>query len=464
MFDNIILLTDSYKITHYLQYPQGTTGVYSYLESRGGKFPSVIFFGLQYLLKKHLEGKVVTKKRIKEAEKSLRHLFPDYENIYNRDGWHYILDNHNGRLPVSIRAVPEGEKVDNLNVLMTIENTDDNCYWLTNYLETLLMQVWYPITVATISFHLKELILDYLYKNGTPEQIDFKLHDFGFRGVSSVESAAIGGSAHLVNFMGTDTLVTDLLLNNFYNSGKPKTYGFSIPASEHSTMTAWGKDGEIKAMRNMLDKFPHGLLACVSDSYDIYNACTNIWGNKLRDRVISRDGVLVIRPDSGDPSDVVRKVIEILGERFGYELNKKGYKVLHPRVRVIQGDGMNYEKVEAVLSELHKHRWSADNINFGMGSGLLQKLNRDTQQFALKCSAVKIDDEWRDVYKKPVDDPEKISKKGRLKLIKSGYGFKTVKEDAKGNDQLVEVFRDGVILKEYDFNSIRERAQVYLNL
>ncbi|MGH7885115.1 MAG: nicotinate phosphoribosyltransferase [Thermodesulfobacteriota bacterium] len=459
MEKNIIKLTDSYKVTHHLLYPPDTETIYSYFESRGGEFSYSIFYGLQYFLKEYLEGKVINREKINEAKKLFKQHFNGNKELFNLDGWKYILDAHDGKLPISIKAVPEGKKVETSNVLMTIENTDPKCFWLTNYLESLLVQVWYPTTVATISNIMKNEILHFLELTGDPSQIEFKLHDFGFRGVSSVESASVGGSAHLINFKGTDNIISLDFINKYYGADVNYTPGFSIPASEHSTMTAWGRDYEYRAMENMLDQFPKGTIACVSDSFDIYNACSEIWGERLKDKVINRDGTLVIRPDSGYPPDVVCNVLEILGEKFGYSLNEKGYMVLNPKVRVIQGDRVDYKMLQSILGQMTIKNWSADNIYFGMGSGLLQKLNRDTLEFAFKCSAIKRSGKWHDVYKQPSTGPEKNSKKGRMKLVKTKSGYETKRIEDKGEDQLVEVFRDGEILKEYNFEEVIKNSK-----
>eukprot|EP00659_Diplonema_papillatum_P004499 gene4499-6969_t len=404
--DNFLLLTDSYKIGHFKQYPPKTTTVYSYFESRGGKYPQTVFFGLQYMLKKHLEGVRVTQEAIDEAEIFTKGHFPPGD-IFNRAGWEHILKEHGGKLPIVIKAVPEGTVVDVSNVLMTIENTDPKCYWLTNYIETLLVQVWYPMTVATHSRACKKAILDNLRATGDPEGIQFKLHDFGFRGVSSVETAAVGGCAHLVNFMGTDTVVGILCAQRFYKAG-PTFPGFSIPASEHSTITAWGRDNEKEAMRNMLEQYPEGLVACVSDSYDIYEAVSKIYGEDLKEKIMNRKGSLVIRPDSGDPVEVTLEVFKRLGEKFGFTTNSKNYKVLDPHVRVLWGDGINYESIIDILAQLQAAGWSGDNIAFGSGGGLLQKLHRDTQKCAFKCSFAVVDNKKVDVYKDPITDPGKV--------------------------------------------------------
>lgn len=463
--DNVILLTDSYKVSHYKQYPPGSEVVYSYFESRGGQFPEVLFFGLQYYLKRYLEGQVVTRAKIDEADELLVAHFG--KKVLNRAGWEHILTKHGGRLPISIKAAPEGSVISSRNVLMTIENTDPACFWLTNYLETLLVQVWYGCTVATQSRAMKKLILGYLDETGDASLINFKLHDFGFRGVSSVETAGIGGAAHLVNFQGTDTLAGLEMLRQYYGAAMP---GFSLPAAEHSTITSWGREHEADAYANMLTAYPDGLVAVVSDSYDIFRACRDLWGGELRDRVLARDGTLVIRPDSGDPPTIVCQVLEVLGERFGFTTNAKGYRLLPPQVRIIQGDGIDYEMLEKIMSAMRTAKWSIDNIAFGSGGGLLQKLNRDTLKFAFKCASIRVHGEERDVYKDPVTDHGKVSKAGRMKLVRRDGGYITLmqraeagKSDpgfAEAKDELVEVFRDGVVTRDWMFDEVRVRATI----
>ena len=453
---NILTLTDSYKFSHYAQYPEGTKRVYSYFESRtGAKFHETVFFGLQYFLKQYLQGVVVTKEKIAEAKALCdAHIGP---GLFNEAGWIRILEKYQGRLPVRISAVAEGAPVPVSNVLMTIENTDDEFPWLVNYLETLLVQVWYPSTVATQSREMKKIILRYLEETGDPEGIDFKLHDFGFRGVSSVESAGIGGAAHLVSFKGTDTVRGLEVVRDYYRGG---IVGFSIPASEHSTITSWGKDGETAAYRNMLQKYPTGLMACVSDSWDVLNACENIWGGALADLVRERAGTVVVRPDSGDPLVVLPQILEILGRKLGETTNAKGYKVLNPKVRVIQGDGITFDTLEPILEAVKRAGYSADNLAFGSGGGLLQMLNRDTQRFAFKCSAIQIGDEWRDVYKAPATDPTKNSKRGRVELFRTLDGYETAIEGQKGTDALRTVFQNGMVMQDESFDSVRLLAMV----
>ena len=460
---NLILNTDSYKVSMFKQYPAGTTGVYSYIESRGGRYDRTVFFGLQAFIKEYLLCPI-TQADIDIADEILT----AHGEPFNRAGWQYILDKHNGYLPVVIRAVPEGTVVPVRNVLATIENTDPECFWLTTWLETAILRaIWYGTTVASQSYKIKQVILDYLERTGEPSLIDFKLHDFGARGVSSMESAGIGGAAHLVNFMGTDTITGVLFAREYYNAG---VSGFSIPAAEHSTITSWGRDGEVKAYANMLAQFarPGSIVAIVSDSYDIYNAVRNLWGEELRQAVVDSGATIVIRPDSGDPLTINQQLIEILGEKFGYTTNAKGFKVLN-NVRLIQGDGVNELTIRSILGGFMAMGWSADNIAFGMGGALLQAVDRDTQRFAMKCSSVQIDGEWRDVQKDPITDSGKKSKAGRVTLwTNSGNEFASGVTTPSGwsdrgigswSEALIEVYRDGKLITDYTFDEVRANAR-----
>ena len=476
---SIILNTDSYKVSMWKQYPEGTEYVYSYIESRGGKYDRTEFLGVQALAKEL--AKPITQADIELADK----IWTAHGEPFNRAGWEYILRVHNGRLPIRIRAAKEGLIIPTKNVLCTIENTDPNCYWLTTWVETAaLRSIWYPTTVGTTSWHIKQEILNYLEKSGDPSTIGFKLHDFGARGVSSGESAAIGGAAHLVNFMGTDTMSGVLHVMDVYGGD---VCGFSIPAAEHSTITSWGRDNEVDAYRNMVKQFgkPGALVAVVSDSYDIYKAC-EMWGTELKNDVINSGATVVIRPDSGDPVVVVPKMLRILADKFGYTTNDKGYKVLN-NVRVIWGDGINSVSLSSILRcVVDVAGYSADNIAFGMGGGLLQQCDRDTLKFAMKCSAVGVreytpvtrqldgyyDHEsklvWRDVFKDPATDPGKASKKGRVTLFESGGEYVTdidvelprhwTDKGTDWKDCLQTYFEDGEVKFTQTFEQVRANS------
>jgi nicotinamide phosphoribosyltransferase len=465
--NNVLLNTDSYKASHWLQYPPGTDATFFYVESRGGIHDRTVFFGLQAILKETLSTPI-THADVDEA----LDLFAAHGEPFNESGWRDIVDRHGGLLPIRIRAVPEGTVVPTHNALMTIESTDPKAYWVPSYLETMLLRIWYPVTVATISWHAKQTIRQFLERTSDdPEgQLPFKLHDFGARGVSSLESAAIGGAAHLVNFLGTDTVSGLLLARAHYH--EPMA-GFSIPAAEHSTITAWGREREVDAYRNMLRQFakPGSIVAIVSDSYDIFHAIREHWGKTLKDEVIQSGGTVVIRPDSGDPVAVVHQCLELLDEAFGHTVNGKGFKVLN-HVRVIQGDGINPTSIRAILERITSEGYATDNLAFGMGGALLQRLDRDTQKFALKCSAARVEGQWIDVYKDPVTDKGKQSKRGRMTLLRHReYGtFKTVPVPAEAaslddivkpmgfDDAMVTVWENGHLLQDWTFAEVRARA------
>lgn len=458
---NRIIDTDSYKASHFLQYPPETTLVHSYLESRGAKreYRETIFFGLQYILKNYF-AEPITADEIEEANE----IIPAHGLAFPYAQWTRLLEKHGGRLPLRIRSVPEGLVVPLRNALMTVENTDPEFYWLVSWFETQLMRIWYPITVATQSFYLKRLIHEFLSATAddADAEIAFKLHDFGSRGVSSQESAALGGAAHLLSFMGSDTMAALVLMRQFYHA---EMAAFSIPAAEHSTVTSWGRDGEADAYRNMLKQFakPGKTVAVVSDSWNIYNAVEKIWGSELKQEVVDSGATIVIRPDSGEPVEIIGKVIQILHDKFGTTTNSKGFRVLK-NVRVIQGDGVNPDSIRAILEALKSKGFSASNIAFGMGGALLQKVNRDTLEFAYKCSAIVVDNQLRDVYKQPITDAGKNSKRGRLDLVRDENGkFQTVRLPnvetiALPNSLMQTVFENGAVLIDETLDSIRRRV------
>jgi len=456
MFKNRLLLADSYKHSHHLQLPKGTTHSFSYIESRGGVFDETLVFGLQAFLKEYLAAPVTLDEVLEAQAIVVAHGLP-----FNTEGWKHILLEHGGKLPLEIRAVPEGTLVPNKNVLLTITNTDPLVPWLPSFMETALLRAfWFPTQVATTSFRIKQIIKEFLEETGDVVGLPFKLHDFGARGVSSEESAALGGCAHLANFMGTDTMSALIAARRYYN--EPMA-GFSIPASEHSTMVVLGPNaGELKQFENMIDQFagPGKIYACVSDGFDIYNAAKTQWGDKLKQKLIDAGGTLVIRPDSGDPLLVNIKLMEILLEKFGFTVNAKGFKVLNT-VRLIQGDGVNENTVRSILTAFMARGWSADNIAFGMGGALLQNHTRDDNKWAMKCSAIKVNGEWIDVAKDPITDPGKKSKKGLLDLTYNQFNMQYKTEryfELTADSALRTVFLNGDILIDEDLATIRNRA------
>ncbi|KWZ29647.1 nicotinate phosphoribosyltransferase [Burkholderia anthina] len=459
---NPILNTDSYKASHFLQYPPDASAMFSYIESRGGRYDRTLFFGLQMLLKAYL-CRPVTHAMIDEA----RDFFTVHGEPFNEAGWRHIVERHDGYLPVKIRAVPEGSIVPVHNVLMTVECDDPQVFWLASYLETMLLRVWYPVTVATRSWHLRQTIRRFLDKTDDDlAQLPFKLHDFGARGVSSAESAAIGGAAHLVSFMGSDTVLGVLAANRFY---REPMAAYSVPAAEHSTITSWGREGEADAYRNMIGRFglPGAIVSVVSDSYDLF-AALEMWGGPLRQAVLDSGATLVVRPDSGDPVTIVLQTMRALDASFGSTVNGRGRRVLN-RVRVLQGDGVDEQSIEAILVALDEAGYAAGNVVFGMGGALLQRVNRDTQRFAMKCSAIRRGDVWHDVRKDPATDQGKRSKKGRLTLLRNRRtgDYRTVTLPVAWDDRTLEgewddaletVFDTGRLLVDTSFAEVRARA------
>ncbi|MBR6252639.1 MAG: nicotinate phosphoribosyltransferase [Clostridia bacterium] len=461
--NNICLLTDSYKVTHHYLYPKGTQKIYSYMESRtGAEFNKTIFYGLQYIIKKYLQGKVVTEEKIDEAERIVNSHIG--KGIFNRSGWEYVLDEHYGKLPIEIKAVSEGTPINVSNAMMTVENTDTQSYWLVNYLEPLLLQVWYPSTVATLSAEIRKLIDFYLGVTGSSDKnIDFMLHDFGYRGASSTESAMLGGSAHLLSFSGTDTIPALTIPENYYND--PYIYGFSVQATEHSVMTSLGSDGEFDQVLNVINQAKDGILSIVIDSYDykefLRQATGNTPINSAITKFLDKEGnKVVFRPDSGDPVATTRDCLDLLSKGFNTHLTTKGYKVFDDNIGLLWGDGLNYQKIRDILFAMKSDYWAAENIIFGMGGGLHTSVNRDTQRNAFKCSAQLRNGEWYDISKNPLDSSKK-SKTGRFKLICHDGVFLTVPINDKRTNYLKTVFKNGELLIDHDFADVKCRALTY---
>jgi len=466
---NPLLDTDSYKLSHWNQYPAGLKGMMSYFESRGGELEECTLFGLQYILHRYLSQPITLEQVEEAAAFAALHGEP-----FNEAGWKRIVAVHGGRLPVRIRAIPEGTVVPVSNALMTIESLDEEAAWVVNYIETLLVRLWYPSTIAMTSRASRKLILSYLEETAEdPEaEIGFKLHDFGARGVATLEQSRLGGAAHLLSFLGSDTLMGIQFANHYYDC---EMAGFSIPAAEHSTMTMWGEDHEEDAFANMVQTYlidrelPEGtpkMAACVSDSFDVFRAVEQYWcGDRLHAMVRDSGGTLVVRPDSGHPPEVVVKCLKIFEEKIGMTTNSKGYKVLPDYYRIIQGDGIDYAMTGEILEAMKQAGYSASNIAFGSGGGLLQKINRDTQKWAFKCCAATIDGRGAvDVRKNPVTDPGKRSKGGRLDLVCRDGVYETevlgADEVSRPDSAMNTVFEAGEILYHTNFDDCRKRMTV----
>lgn len=472
--NNLILNTDTYKTSHWAQLPDGSTNMYSYIESRGTDtdMTEVVQWGLQAIIKKFLMTPITERDVIRAKRFVDHHIQP---GIFNYDGWMHIVDNHEGRLPLKIRALPEGTVIPLRNVMVTVESTDPACAWLVSYFEPLLLQMWYGSTVASISYDVRKRIeaaFDRTVDEDRREQIAFKFHDFGFRGASSVESAEIGAAGHLLSFLGTDTMRAVASLYDYYNLDEEDDASmpaFSVEASEHSVSCA-NSDADKKNDRQMLEKMISrleqngGIVSVVADTYDVYRFTKWACEPEIQERVKNSGGALVLRPDSGDPLEVPIKVIEILLEGYGYTINTKGYKVLPDHIRVLQGDGINQEMIQKILDKMESLGISAENIVFGAGGALLQHCDRDWFKFAMKGSSLTIDGKQKDLYKDPITDSVKRSKKGRVTTFKDKDGnyfsdrIELQDVNTKIVDQLVTVYENGELLVDEDFGTIRQRV------
>lgn len=459
--DNFPEKTDSYKIGHWGMYTEDTEAVWSYFESRiRALYNKMPLIGLQPNLMEHFTGDVLSEKILDESLALLEEHMP--EGAVNKDDWWKMFREHDGKLPITIHAVDEGIPVEISNVLMSVVNKYPKKYpWLTNYCETILSHVWYPSGVATRSMECAILMNDYARKTCDNNlHVPYQLHDFGYRGCTCHQQAKLGGMAHLASFGGTDTVPALRGAKQYYFADK--AIGHSVFATEHSIMTALGREGEDQLIAKLLNQYHRNILSVVIDSYDYREFIQKT--AKFKEIILSRDKALVFRPDSGDPVAVSLEVINMLGDLYGYAFNDKNYKVLPPQVRVIWGDGLNYNKIRNILFTLQNAGWASSNIVFGMGGGLLQDINRDTMRCAFKCSAQLRNGLWVDISKNPLD-ATKMSKKGRLILLRRGDGSFMTKAVHDGDpirmdNMLTLKFDEGKLYNVCDFGDIRRNMGV----
>lgn len=471
--------SDSYKTTQWMQLPDNSGNGYSYVEARGSDhdFELAVNWGLTAIIKKFLM-KPVTMRDVERSKKFVdRHIGPD---VFNYEGWKRIVEVHGGKLPLRIRALKEGTVVPLRNVLISVESTDPECAWLVTYLEPLILQVWYSTTVASLSHAIYKDMEEFFKDTVDDELFDrilFKLHDFGFRGASVPEAAEIGGGGHLLSFLGTDTMRAIAGLYDYYNLDEEDDASmpaFSVIASEHSTMCA-NADADtrndyaaLEKMVSILEKTaklrPGAIVAGVADTYDPFRY-TRWVGTDFKDRIINSGGTFVVRPDSGDATVIPIQIIQMLMEDFGYTVNSKGYKVLPDCIRVLQGDGVNRATIRIILQKMKDLGLSADNIVFGMGGALLQHCDRDWMKFAMKGSALEVNGVWKDLYKDPITDSIKRSKKGRVTTYKDQAGeyfsdrLELMETNHKIVDQLEDFFLNGELLVDEVFTDIRARLK-----
>lgn len=488
------LLCDFYKLSHKAQYPQGTEKVYSTWIPRESRVPGiskVVAFGFQAFIQKYL----IEYFEVEFFERPVEAVVHEYERLIQHtlgvtdvDSSHIAALHDLGYLPIEIKAVPEGTLVPLRVPMLTIENTDPRFFWVTNYLETLFStETWLACTAATLAYEYRWLLEGYARDTGGPvEFVDFQGHDFAMRGMSSLESACVSGAGHLLSFKGTDTIPAIFWLEDYYRANVEKELvGTSIPATEHSVMCAAGKDDERETYRRLIqDVYPEGMVSIVSDTWDLWNTLTVILPS-LHDEIMARGplgplpGKVVIRPDSGDPVNIIcgdaasddprarKGVVELLWDEFGGEVNEKGYKQLDSHIGVIYGDAITLDRCEQICKRLKAKGFASTNMVYGIGSFTYQYNTRDTFGFALKSTQVQVDGVERAIFKDPATDVKKMKKSltGRCVVIEDYDTAEIIVIDgldrAKAGmyahvDMLQVVFRDGVDFNVQSLAQIRE--------
>jgi len=443
-------------------------GMFDYAEARSTNvFKETLFFGIQYYIKRYLLNPI-TMEDVEEAKELLENTGVSF----NYEDWGYIVDKHNGYLPIRIKAVKEGTLVPNKNVLFTVESTDTKVPWVASFVETLLLKLWYSCNTATRSFYVKKMLKPYFDKTSGNKDIDFTFLNFGDRGSSSVETAIIGGMAHLTSFKGTDNLNSLRYTKRFYGCNMG---GYSIDATEHSTLSSWGETDEYKMIDNLLEvNKDKPLVACVMDTYNYLRAVNVVTAGTFLEKIESDEYPnFVIRPDSGNPLELIPKTLDIMEENgVKYYTNKKGYKVFK-HYKILWGDGINEDNIKDILDVVTDMGYSVDNFVFGSGGWLMTEHSRDTAGWAMKCSNISLIQDnniiERDVFKNPITDKKKKSKKGKVTLYKDldTMDFFTEKigyTNPKRNfvETLDIVYENGRLYNETSLDEIRENLMSYL--
>lgn len=466
---NLLLMTDVYKIGHARFYKEGTTKIYSYLCARSDKKEkNAMFYGLQPILQ-ILTTKITHDDALEFFEMWTLILGTEVpEDVKEK----ILALVELGYLPLKIKAVPEGTYLENKNVLATITNTHPDFAWVVGFFESLILKVWATTSVATLSFKFRQLLQR--HANETSDNgflVPFLVHDFGYRGVSSEQTAELLGSAHLINFTGSDNIPAIKFAKTAYKA--TGLIAGSVPASEHSVMCSYGVDGELDGFRRMLELNPTGLVSIVSDTYDFFKVMTE-YTKELKEEILSRDGKVVFRPDSGDPLKILcgdpdapegspefLGAVRLLEREFGSTVNSKGFKELNPKVGLIYGDGMYFERVEKIMEKLRELGFSTTTVVLGIGGLLLQQHNRDDLGFAIKATYAEINGESVELFKDPKTDTTKKSHKGLMKLEKIDNVYVTVDQissDEEKEGLLETVFLNGELTKFQTFDEIRERV------
>jgi nicotinamide phosphoribosyltransferase len=477
-----IHLTDGYKVDHRNQYPNQTELVYSNWTARKSRIKGVdkvVFFGLQYFIKKYLmedfEKNFFSLPKQKVIQKYRRRI-----NGYlgeNAITYEHIEALHDlGYLPIEIKALPEGTLTPIRMPMFTIKNTLPDFFWVTNFMETILSCIiWMPCTSATISLEYRKILNHYAeLTGGAKEAIDFQGHDFSFRGMAGLEAAQMSGAGHLLNFAGTDTIPAIDFLEEYYNADSEKELvGASVPATEHSVMCMGTKLDEIETFRRLIEEtYPNGIVSIVSDTWDFWKVI-NEYVPILKKQILNRNGKVVIRPDSGDPVKIIcgdpnapfgspenKGAVECLWEIFGGTLTKKGYKSLDEHIGLIYGDSITLERCEAICSQLKAKGFASTNVVFGIGSYTYQYVTRDTFGFAMKATYGEVNGEGRAIFKNPkTDDGTKISSKGLIRLegneLEVTKMYDEVNWEEENGGLLKTVYKDGELVREVSLSEIR---------
>ena len=481
---NPLLLTDGYKVDHRRQYPLKTTLVYSNWTPRKSRIDGiekVVFFGLQYFIKKYIIEEFNENFFGKPKEEVLKAYSRRINNYLgeNSVGKDHIGALHDlGYIPMVFKALPEGESVPIKVPMFTMYNTKAEFFWLTNYFETILSTtVWLPCNSATIANEYRKILDAYAIETSSiPEFVDWQGHDFSMRGMAGLEAALISASGHLLSFTGTDTIPAVDFLEKYYNADSDaELIGGSVAATEHSVMSMGTNSAEQETFKGLITEvYPKGIVSVVSDTWDLWKVLVEYLPN-LKEKILSRDGKLVIRPDSGDPVKIIcgdpnasdenakKGVVQLLWETFGGVTNDKGYKELDSHVGAIYGDSITLERAKQICEGLKQNGFASTNVVLGVGSFTYQYNTRDTFGFAMKATYGEVDGEGREIYKDPItDDGTKKSARGLIKIVKENGAYKMIDRVSWAEEKegaLKEVFRDGELLIEEKLSEIRARLK-----
>jgi nicotinamide phosphoribosyltransferase len=464
---SLILRSDSYKGAHAFSYRPGIKGMSSYGEARVSKDETIVPAGMQMLLKRYFTQRI-TKFHIDEAEAfSLKHF--GYSLVSRKD-WEKVVEKYNGYAPLIIRAAKEGTKVPGGNALYTVTCLDEDLFWMSAYFETIILRgIWYPTTIATDDYDIKQEIKHYYKLSGADmSMIGFAYHDFGGRGVTCAEQAEIGGFAHLINFMGSDTIEGVLAANHFY---KCDMAAFSVYATEHSVECSFGLDdaGEIHYLEHQIasaKKLGAKILSLVIDGRDVFRCAARLCSPPFVELIKASGIKVVFRPDSGDMMEIVPKILKMQEDAYGFDYTSTGHKKIR-YVGIIQGDGVDHSAIRTLLGNIVIGlNYSADCIIFGSGGALLQKVNRDKYKFAQKASSILVDGEWVGIAKDPVTDAGKKSKEGVLTLVRDTVTneIKTVRIDQGDLHHTLEdlhqiVYHYGDLYNEITLDEMRQNTE-----